>query len=90
MCINDGILGCVISIPVVGRNNFVIYLCKPIAIPVAWDCVKFMYVETEKPHLWIDQGRQYYFMSDLKGINNCKIQESRSYVCVCIFLCMHA
>jgi len=77
--IKDGILGYVISLPLVNRGNFNIY--KLIPIPVPLDRTKFMYVDTGKPFLWIDQARQYYFMMDKGWMDSCKILSVLKYVC---------
>jgi hypothetical protein len=54
--INNGILGFVILLPLVNRGNFNIYRLIP--IPVLLDRTKFLYVDTGKSFLWIDQARQ--------------------------------
>ena len=58
--IKNGILGYVILLPLVSRGNFSIYRLIPIPVPL--DRSKFLYIDTVKSFLWIDQARQYYFM----------------------------
>jgi hypothetical protein len=59
--IKNGILGYMISLPLVNRGTFDVY--KLIPIPIALDRNQYLYIETGKPFLWIDKARQY-FLSD--------------------------
>jgi hypothetical protein len=63
--IKDGILGYVILLPLVNRSNFDIYRLIPIPVPL--DRTKFLYIDTGKSFLWIDQARQYYLLTDMNG-----------------------
>jgi len=63
--IKEGILVYIILLPLVTRGNFNIYRLMPIPVPL--DRTKFMYVDTGKSFLWVDQTRQYYFMTDKDG-----------------------
>ena len=77
--IKNGILGYVILLPLVSRGNFSIYRLIPIPVPL--DRSKFLYIDTGKSFLWIDQARQYYFMTDKEWMDSCKILNSMKYVC---------
>jgi hypothetical protein len=77
--IKNGILGYVIPLPLVNRGNFNIY--KLIPIPASLDRTKFLYVDTGKSFLWIDQARQYYFMTEEGWKDSCKILNNLQYVC---------
>ena len=77
--IKNGILGYVILLPLVSRGNFSIYRLIPIPVPL--DRSKFLYIDTGKSFLWIDQARQYYFMTDKEWADSCKILNSMKYVC---------
>jgi len=77
--IKNGILGYVILLPLVNRGNFNIYRLIPIPVPL--DRSKFLYIDTGKSFLWIDQAWQYYFMTDREWMDSCKILNSMKYVC---------
>ena len=77
--IKNGILGYVISLPLVNQGNFNIYRLIPIPVPL--DRSKFLYIDTGKSFLWVDQARQYYFLTDKEWMNSCKILTSMKYVC---------
>jgi len=77
--IKNGILGYVILLPLVNRGNFNIYRLIPIPVPL--DRSKFLYIDVRKSFLWIDQARQYYFMTDKEWMDSCKILNSMKYVC---------
>ena len=77
--IRNGVLGYVILLPLVNRGTFDIY--KLIPIPISLDRNQFLYIETGKPFLWIDQARQYYFLTNEEWMNSCKVLNTRSYVC---------
>ena len=77
--IKNGILGYVILLPLVNWGNFNIYRLIPIPVPL--DRTKFLYVDTGKSFLWIDQARQYYFMTDEGWRDSCKILNTMQYVC---------
>jgi len=79
MYIKNGFLGYMILLPLVGRGNFNIYRLIPIPVPL--DRSKFLYIDTVKSFLWIDQARQYYFMTDKGWMDSCKILNSMKYVC---------
>jgi hypothetical protein len=76
--IKHGILSYVTLTPLVNRGEFSIYRLIP--IPVALDRTKFLY-DTGKSFLWIDQARQYYFLSDKEGMENCKTLNTSFKVC---------
>jgi hypothetical protein len=76
--IKNGILGYVIMLPLVNRGNFNVYQLIPIPVPL--DRTKFLYIDTGKSCLWIDQARQYYFMTDNEWIESCKMLNTM-YVC---------
>jgi hypothetical protein len=77
--IKQGILGYVALVPLVNRGDFNIY--KLIPVPVSLDRTKFMYIDTGRSLLWIDQARQYYFLSDESGMENCKTLNALLHVC---------
>jgi hypothetical protein len=77
--IKHGILGYVILLPLLNRGNFNIYRVIPIPVPL--DGTKFVYIDTGKLFLWIDQARQYYFLTDKEGMEACKMMNSMLYVC---------
>jgi hypothetical protein len=77
--VKDGILGYVIMLHLVNRGNFDIYRLIPIPVPL--DRPKFLYIDTGKSYLWIDQGRQYYLLTDKEWVESCKMLNSRLYVC---------
>jgi hypothetical protein len=52
--IKNGILGYVIQLPLVSRCTFDMYRLIP--IPIALDRNQFLYIETGKPYLRIDQA----------------------------------
>jgi hypothetical protein len=77
--IKNGILGYVISLPLVNRENFNIYRLIPVPFPI--DRTKYLYIDTGKSFLWIDQARQYYFMTEKEWEDSCKLVNTMSYVC---------
>jgi archaellum component FlaC len=72
-------LGYVILPPLVNRGNFNIYRLIPIPVPL--DRTKSLYVDTGKSFLWIEQARQYCFMTDKEWMDSCKILNAMKYVC---------
>jgi hypothetical protein len=79
MYMKNGMLVYVISLPLVNRGTFDIY--KLIPIPISLDKRQFLYIETGKPFLWVDQARQYYFLKDEGWIGSCSLLNPKSYVC---------
>ena len=79
--IKNGILGYVILLTLVNRSNFNIGLYRLIPIPVPLDRTKFVYVDTGKSFLLIEQAGQYYFMTDKEWMNSYKILNAMKYVC---------
>ena len=77
--IKHGILGYVTLMPLVNRGDFNIYRLIPIPVPL--DRTKFLYISTGKSFLWIDQARQYYFLTDKEGMGNCKVLNTMLHVC---------
>jgi hypothetical protein len=77
--IKNGILRYVILIPLINRGTFDIYRLIP--IPISFDRNQFLYIETGKPFLWIDQARQYYFLTEEEWVDSCNILNPMSYVC---------
>jgi hypothetical protein len=73
------IFGNVIQLPLVNRGNFNIYRLIPIPVPL--DSTKFLYIDTGKSFLCIDQARQYYFMTDKEWMDSCKILNAMNHVC---------
>jgi hypothetical protein len=69
--IKNGILGYVIQLPLVSRGTFDTYRLIP--IPIALERNQFLYIETGKPYLWIDQAQLasnewIYFVLKSEGI----------------------
>ena len=77
--IKNGILGHLIMLPLVNRGTFDIY--KLIPIPISLERNQYLYIEAGKPFLWIDQARQYYFLTDGEWMDSCKVLNARFYVC---------
>jgi hypothetical protein len=77
--ISDGILGYVITLPLVNRENFKIF--KMIPTPVVLEPKKFLYIDTDESILRIDQTRQYYFMITNEELGQCKNTDTDSYIC---------
>jgi hypothetical protein len=77
--IKQSVLVYVISIPLVNKGDFDIY--KPIPIPVPSGQKKFVYIDTGRSLLWVDQARQYYFLSDKASVERCTIVNTLSRVC---------
>jgi hypothetical protein len=77
--IQDSILGYVILLPLVNRGTFDIY--RLFLIPILLNGKQFLYIDTDKPFLWIDRVRQYYFLTESDWMNSCNLLSSRSYVC---------
>jgi hypothetical protein len=77
--IKNGILGYVISIPLVNRGIFAVFRLIP--LPIALDKDKFVYIETENQIMCIDQTRQYYFATTRDEINRCKSVKPGTYIC---------
>jgi hypothetical protein len=76
--IKSGIVGYVILLPLVNRGTFDIY--KLIPIPISLHRNQYLYLEGGKPFLWIDQTRQYYFLTDGEWMNSCRVLNARSCV----------
>jgi hypothetical protein len=58
----DGILGYIITIPLMSIATFRVFRLLP--LPVSVKNNKFVYLETGNPILYIDQYRQYYFTTN--------------------------
>jgi hypothetical protein len=76
--INEGILGYVISLPLITRSMFKTYRMIPVPIPVGNK--RFAYIHTEASYLCIDQTRQYYFEIS-EEIKDCKTIDSQGRIC---------
>jgi hypothetical protein len=57
--IDEGILGYVITLPLIGRGIFKVYKMIPVPMPLGNS--KFAFIETGESDLCLDQTRQYYF-----------------------------
>jgi hypothetical protein len=77
--IKNSILGFLILLLLVNRGTFDIY--RLILLPISLDRNQFLYVETDKPYLWIDQARQYYFLTEKEWMGSCNILNPMLYVC---------
>jgi len=42
---------------------------------------QFLYIVTGKPYPWIDQARQYYFLTEEEWMGSCNLVSPMSYVC---------
>jgi len=76
--IKNGICYYVILLPLVNRDNFNMYRLIP--IPILLDRTNFLYIDTGKSFLWIEQTWQYYPMMDKEWMNSRKILNAMSYV----------
>jgi hypothetical protein len=77
--IDEGVLGYIISLPLINRGTFEIY--KMIPIPISLGNNKFVYINTDESILCLDQTRQYYFEMKTEELINCKNLDSRTYIC---------
>jgi hypothetical protein len=68
--VSNGVLVYVIHVPLVNRGQFDIY--KLISIPMPLDQVRFLYLGTSNSFSWIDNAREYYFMTDRYWLDTCK------------------
>ena len=74
----NAVFGFVILLPLVNRCHFNVYSLIP--IPELLDRTKILYEDTGKSILWIDQARQYYFMTDEGWKDSCKVLNNMRYV----------
>jgi hypothetical protein len=72
-------MGYIISLPLISRGIF--HTFRLIPLPMAIGQNKFIHVETESKLLYIDQARQYYFMTDREELRRCKTIEPNRYIC---------
>lgn len=77
--IDEGILGYVITLPLINTGTFKIYRMIPVPIPLGNN--KFAYINTKESYLCIDQTRQYYFEIGDKELNDCKMIDSQKRLC---------
>jgi hypothetical protein len=77
--INEGILGYVITFPLVNRGTFKVY--RTIPVPLSLGNKKFAYIHTTESNLCLDQTRQYYFEMSNEELDNCKVMDSRTRIC---------
>jgi hypothetical protein len=77
--INEGILGYVITLPLIGRGVFQVY--RMIPMPISLGRKQFAYIETGEANLCIDQTRQYYFEISNEELKDCKIIDFQSRIC---------
>jgi hypothetical protein len=76
---NEGILGYVITLPLIGRGTFQVYKMIPVPIPLGNS--KFAYIETGEGNLCIDQTRLYYFEISNEELKDCKVIDSQYRIC---------
>ncbi|XP_023723395.1 uncharacterized protein LOC111873154 [Cryptotermes secundus] len=76
---NEGILGYVITLPLIGRGIFQVYKMIPVPIPLGNN--KFAYIETGEANLCVDQTRLFYFEISNAKLKDCKIIDSQSRIC---------
>ena len=62
--IQNGRLSCVISVPLIDKEEFKAYYLIPIPIPA--NKGKLVYIRTEKSILCVDRTRQYYYVGHFK------------------------
>jgi hypothetical protein len=77
--IKEGILSYIISLPLISRGTFKVFRLIPLPVGVEKD--KFVYLETNKELLYVDQTRQYYFATSREDLRRCKSTELNSYIC---------
>jgi hypothetical protein len=56
------VFGHVVSLPLLNRGDYKMF--KMVPISVALEHKKFVCIDTEESILYLDQVRQYYFMTD--------------------------
>jgi hypothetical protein len=77
--INEGILGYVITLPLIGRGLFQVY--KIIPMPIHLGNNKFAYIEAGEANLCVDQTRQYYSEIGNEELKDCKATDFLSRIC---------
>ena len=77
--LKDGILSYIIILPLINRGIFKTFRLLP--LPVEIEKNKFVYTEPENEVLFIDQTRQYYFLTSREELRLCKIAQAKSYLC---------
>ena len=77
--IKDGILGYIISLPLISRGTFKVF--RVIPLPVGIEKNRFVYLETGNELLYVDQIRQYYFATSREELRRCKSAEPNAYIC---------
>jgi hypothetical protein len=89
LTMNEGILGYIITILLIGRGLFKVY--KMIPVPILVGNSKFTYIDTGESNLSIDQTRQYCFKISNEELNKCKMIDSQSRICrqTCPLLSSH-
>jgi hypothetical protein len=78
--ISQGILGYVVTMPLVNRGIF--KALRLIPLPILTDKNKFVYIETENQILYVDETRQYYFTAIREKLSKCKSAEAGVYIYV--------
>jgi hypothetical protein len=72
-------MGYIISLPLISRGAFKTFILIP--FPVMIGQSKFMYIETDNKLLYVEQARQYYYMTDRDELRRCKTTELNKYIC---------
>ena len=75
----DEMLTCVINLYYVSTETSWVF--KTIAITIALENKKFLYIDGEESILCLDQVRQYYCMIEEAELYHCKTTMTQSYVC---------
>jgi hypothetical protein len=73
--IKDGILCYIISLPSISKGTFKVFRLIPLPVGIEKD--KFVYLETNKELLYVDQTRQYYFATSREDLRRCKSAEQK-------------
>jgi hypothetical protein len=77
--LRDGILGYIISLPLVNRGTFKAFRLIP--LPIGIEQNKVVYTEPNEDILYVDQTRQYYFSTSREELRRCKRAQPNSYIC---------
>jgi hypothetical protein len=77
--LKNGILSYIISLPLINRGIFRTFRLIP--LPVEVENNRFVYIEPSTRVLYIDQTRQYYFLTSREELRFCKIAQTNFHLC---------